>query len=225
MIMYSVAAKKQVENSDPEIAEMIIVGFTGQLKNWWDKCLTEQGRQEIKTARKIVTYQQNNQLLQTSEPDAVNTLLCTIYSHFIGDTSSKESRNSELLLNLRCRTLTDLEWYKDTFLSRVYEREDCKSAIWKEKFIQGLPKHFGQLVMDHIKGKAQGHLNLENFTYGQLMAEIKEVGLRLCHEMKWQKHIKRERLAGRKEMAPRCRLFATWGQSSKIQLKVYQCRL
>ncbi len=56
--------------------------------------------------------------------------------------------------------------------------DDCRSSNWKQKFIQGLLKYFGQLVMDHIKEKNQGYVNLLNFTHGQILAKIKEVNMK-----------------------------------------------
>ncbi|KAG4921569.1 hypothetical protein JHK86_050382 [Glycine max] len=54
--------------------------------------------------------------------DAVNTLIFTIAQHFIGDPSLWKDRSAELLSNLKCRTLADFRWYRDTFLTRVYTR-------------------------------------------------------------------------------------------------------
>ncbi|KAH1052965.1 hypothetical protein GYH30_022312 [Glycine max] len=34
-------------------------------------------------------------------------------------------------------TLADFRWYKDTFLTRVYTREDSQQPFWKEKFLAG----------------------------------------------------------------------------------------
>ncbi|RDX90908.1 hypothetical protein CR513_27178, partial [Mucuna pruriens] len=75
--------------------------------------------------------------------DVVNTLIFTIAQQFIGDPSLWKNRSAELLSNLRCRTLGDFRSYKDTFLARVYTREDCHQPFWKEKFLAGLPKSLG----------------------------------------------------------------------------------
>ncbi len=129
MIMFGIVARKGVNNSDLDIAKMIIINFTCQLRNWWEQWLTKQVRQEIKNARKVLTLQHGAQLIQTSKLDVVNILLCAIYSHFVGDVASKENRNEVLRLNLRCITLSDLELYKDIFLIRVSEREYCRCSI------------------------------------------------------------------------------------------------
>jgi hypothetical protein len=51
--------------------------------------------------------------------DAVPTLILTISLHFIGDPSHLKDKNARLLSNLRCKKLSDFQWYKNTFLTRV----------------------------------------------------------------------------------------------------------
>ncbi|KAG8650609.1 hypothetical protein MANES_07G055364v8 [Manihot esculenta] len=48
--------------------------------------------------------------------------------HFIGS-----------LINLRCPDLSHFKWYKDTFFSLVFIREDSNNSVWKDKFLAGLP--------------------------------------------------------------------------------------
>jgi len=40
--------------------------------------------------------------------------------------------------------LTDYRWYKDVFLTNVLKREHGLQQFWKERFIVGLPKLFGE---------------------------------------------------------------------------------
>ncbi|XLU74960.1 hypothetical protein S245_034013, partial [Arachis hypogaea] len=125
-------------------------------------------------------------------PDAVNTLIFTIASHFIGDPSLWKDRSAELLSNLRCKTLSDFRWYKDTFLTRVYTREDSQQPFWKEKFLAGLPKSLGDKVRDKIRSltpdeiipydeqlareKTQNRIDLETF--------CEQFSLPACHPRK-----------------------------------------
>ena len=58
------------------------------------------------------------------------TLIINIYKHFIGDTNKTFEKNKKQLMNLRCSTtLTSFKWYKDVFLSRVFQLNDCHNAI------------------------------------------------------------------------------------------------
>ena len=106
MLMYSTICKTN-GNDDVTVAKMIVAGFTGQLKGWWDNYLPVNQKEEIyKTVR-----QENGQLVQ----NAVYTLVVTILEHFTGRISDSSDNIRTLLQNLRCKTLTDFRWYKDTF--------------------------------------------------------------------------------------------------------------
>ncbi|QHO08363.1 uncharacterized protein DS421_14g471910 [Arachis hypogaea] len=82
--------------------------------------------------------------------DAVSTLIFTIANHFIGDPSLWKDRSAELLSNLKCKSLSNFKWYKDTFLTRVFTREDSQQSFWKEKFLAGLPKFLGDKIEEQI---------------------------------------------------------------------------
>ncbi|XLT94178.1 hypothetical protein HN873_015840, partial [Arachis hypogaea] len=116
-------------------------------------------------------------------PDAVNTLNFTIASHFIGDPSLWKDRSAKRLSNLRCKTLSDFRWYKDTFLTRVYTREDSPQPFWKEKFLAELPKSLGDKVRDKIRSLTpDGIIPYDELSYGQLISFIQKVVLMICSD-------------------------------------------
>ena len=73
---------------------------------------------------KVITNEDNKEI-----PDTVNTLIFTIAQHFIEDPSLWKDRSAKLLSNLKRRTLADFRWYGDTFLTRVYTREDSQQPF------------------------------------------------------------------------------------------------
>ncbi|QHN81876.1 uncharacterized protein DS421_20g690780 [Arachis hypogaea] len=118
------------DTSEEAIANVIVSGFSGQLNGWWDNYLSDDQKQSIFSSIKV--NDQNEPILGDDGepiPDAVNTLIFTIASHFIGDPSLWKDRSAELLFNLICKTLSDIRWYKDTFLTRVYTREDSQQPF------------------------------------------------------------------------------------------------
>ncbi|KAL5159220.1 polyprotein [Glycine soja] len=120
---------------------------------------------------KVITNDDDKEI-----PDAVNTLIFTIAQHFIGDPSLWKDRSAELLSNLKCRTLADFRWYRDTFLTRVYTREDSQQPFWKEKFLAGLPRSLGDKVRDKIRSQsANGDIPYENLSYGKLISYVQKV--------------------------------------------------
>ncbi|KAH9686899.1 hypothetical protein KPL70_014561 [Citrus sinensis] len=140
MTMAANAYKTQAGTSDRAISEILIAGFTGQLKGWWDHLLTNQQQLDILNSIQVdengvpILDEFNNPI-----QDAVATLILTISLHFIGDPSHLRDKNAELLHNLRCRKLSEFQSYKTSFFTRLFLRDDANHITWKEKFLAGLP--------------------------------------------------------------------------------------
>ena len=62
--------------------------------------------------------------------------------YFIGNTEELASFHLKIIQNLRCSSLSDYKWCKDTFLTCALHRKDANKNYWKEKFIFGLPALF-----------------------------------------------------------------------------------
>jgi len=101
-------------------AVALVVGFTGQLKSWWDNIPTQEMRNEILSHKKVT----RTSGMEIEEEDVVEILLHAITLHFIGNPKEEQAAAKTILINLRCPTLTDYRWYKDVFLTNVLQRED-----------------------------------------------------------------------------------------------------
>ncbi|XLT03149.1 hypothetical protein HN51_052500, partial [Arachis hypogaea] len=104
MTMVGTAYQAAHETSEEAIANIIISGCSGQLKGWWDNYLSDNQKHSIFSAIKV--NDQNEPIIGDDGepiPDAVNTLIFTIASHFIGDPSFWKDRSAELLSNLRLK--------------------------------------------------------------------------------------------------------------------------
>jgi hypothetical protein len=175
MLMVSNVYKSN-NKTDHQIANIIITGFTGQLKGWWDNTLTDSDRNWLSYAYKRTQngtpiVDENGLQIQ----DAVNALVFAITKHFVGDPADYRESAYDSLENLRCYTLSDFRWYKDVFLSKVLIRQDNAEAFWKEKFISGLPHYFAYKVREKLFEK--GHTDYAQTTYGEIICTIQKVGL------------------------------------------------
>ncbi|KAG5585430.1 hypothetical protein H5410_045864 [Solanum commersonii] len=198
MLMYSTICKTN-KNSDKTIADMIIAGFTGQLKGWWDNYLNQEQRDKVLLAIK----QEGEQFTQNT----VYTLVLNIIEHFSGRWLDNSETIRTLLQNLRCKTLTSFRYYKDVFLCRVMELPGCNSTHWKSKFIDGLPTLFAERVKKAIRGDNHS-INYDDYTYGKLISDCVQESLSLCNEIKLNQQIKRHRLNERKQLGEFCEQFA-----------------
>ncbi|KAH9762669.1 hypothetical protein KPL70_000885 [Citrus sinensis] len=195
--------KTQSGASDKAIAEILIVGFTGQLKGWWDHLLTKQQQLDILDSIQIdengaPILDEFNSPIQ----DAIATLILTISLYFIGDHSHLRDKNAELLHNLRCRKLSEFQNYKTTFFTILFLRDDANHITWKEKFIAGLPTLLGEKVRNSIKALYDNRIPYDELTYGELVNFINKEGLKICQDLKLQKRLKWELRKSKQELAP-----------------------
>ncbi|CAL9001837.1 unnamed protein product, partial [Prunus brigantina] len=159
-----------------EIVPLLITGFTGTLRYWWDKHLTPESKNLIIHAVKL-----NEEGLPIFDEgigqgieDGVNTLFYTIIEHFIGTPSNTTARIHDQLSNLRCPKLSNFRWYKDVFISRVMLRDDSNQPFWKEKFVNGLPNLFAHKIRTTLSNE-QGHIDWNSLTYGNIISTINQV--------------------------------------------------
>ena len=126
----------------------IINGFQGQLKYWWDNFLTDEEHNRILDYKRIV---RNSNNVEVEEPAAAALLIHTITLHFLGNPKEDQASVKSILINLRCPTLSDYRWYKDVFLTNVLKRKDGHQQFWKERFIAGLPRLFGERILNRLR--------------------------------------------------------------------------
>ncbi|CAL8165373.1 unnamed protein product [Prunus armeniaca] len=168
-----------------EIVPLLVTGFTGTLRYWWDKHLTPESKNLIIHAVKLnedglpIFDEQIGQGIE----DGVNTLIYTIIEHFIGTPSNTTARIHDQLSNLRCPKLSDFRWYKDVFISRVMLRDDSNQPFWKEKFVNGLPNLFAHKIRPTLSNE-RGHIDWGSLTYGNIISTINQVGMRMCIDFK-----------------------------------------
>ncbi|KAH9792312.1 hypothetical protein KPL71_004068 [Citrus sinensis] len=208
MTMAANAYKTQSGTSDKAIAEILIAGFTGQLKGWWDHLLTKLQQLDIFNAIQIdengapILDEFNNPI-----QDAVVTLILTISLHFIGDPSHLRDNNAELLHNLRCRKLSEFQDYKTTFFTRLFLRDDVNHVTWKEKFLTGLPTLLGEKVRNSIKTLYDNRVPYDELTYGELVSFVNKEGLKICQDLKLQRRLKWELRKSKQELGGFCKQF------------------
>ena len=132
MSMVGIAYQNNHDLDQPEIVNLLVTGFSGTFRGWWDSYLTEESRDSIKHAVK-----KNDEGLPICRgiPDGVNTLIYTILKHFVGTPSNVSSRVSNYLNNLRCPTMSDYKWYRDVLLNEWCFGKIATSLIGKKSLL------------------------------------------------------------------------------------------
>ncbi|KAH9761749.1 hypothetical protein KPL70_000556 [Citrus sinensis] len=208
MTMAANAYKTQAGTSDHAISEILIAGFTGQLKGWWDHLLTNQ--QQLDILNSIQVDENGAPILdEFNNPiqDVVATIILTISLHFIGDPSHLRDKNAELLHNLRCMKLSEFQSYKISFFTRLFLRDDANHITWKEKFLAGLPTLLGENVRNSIKALYNNRIPYDELTYGELVSFVNKEGLKIYQDLKLQKRLKWELKKSKQELDGFCKQF------------------
>ncbi|XP_047263645.1 uncharacterized protein LOC124896150 [Capsicum annuum] len=204
---------------------MIVAGFTSPLRGWWDNCLYNEKRNAIFEARNSLDGIYNlGRALPMDREDVVYTLMLTIIEHYGGRFTNQYENTRTLLNGLRCRTLGEFRWSKDTFLRRVMDLSENKYTHWKAKFIDGLSPLFTERVRKELRGSSfNGEISYENFTYGQLIAVRTQQGLALCNEKKRPRHRSKEERETRKIHRKSARFTKNRSKYDLAKIKCYRC--
>ena len=163
------------ESDDHNVGQLLLTGFTNTLKYWWENFLTEQER-----------FYVSNSINEDGEQDDVLKLVYAITKHFVGDPYVFAERKSEVLQNLKCRTLSDFKWYHDVFLAKLMSKGDARASFWKENFLYGLPRALNEKFQESLRERNNGTISYEDLTYGDLISEVKKEGFKLCTQLKLQ---------------------------------------
>ncbi|KAH0689011.1 hypothetical protein KY289_016369 [Solanum tuberosum] len=217
----AITAYKLRGSADRDAANMIIAGFTGMLKHWWDNYCTDEIKQLIINATATETVVKMEGTVQSTsnviKEDACATLLYHIAKHFIGEPKLFQDRSLQILSNLSCPNLDNFIHYRHAFLSKVMIRPDCNLDFWKERFISGLPPLFADKVRTKIQDRNNGSIPYGNLTYGDLISTINVVALELCTDIKLKQQLKKEQSSSRKELGSFCRDFGFITPPDKIK--------
>ncbi|WMV53120.1 hypothetical protein MTR67_046505, partial [Solanum verrucosum] len=214
MLMYATICKS-VNNTDRTICKMIIAGFTGQLRGWWDNYMSLDAKAAVINAKVASEGVENlGFALVKNREDAVYTLVLTILEHFSGRFTNQFETIRSLLNGLRCRHLGEFRWYKDTYLSRVMELPENGLEHWKAKFIDGLPSLFAERVKKTLRD-SQGIILYASYTYGKLIGACTQEGINLCNELKLSRQLKMDRLREKSQMGDFCTQFGLPEAKSK----------
>ena len=87
-------------------------------------------------------------------------------------------------------------------------RENSNKPFWKENFFAGLPTLLGERVRNTIRQSFRTHIIPYNqLTYGELISTTQKEGLKICQDLKLQKHLKWELKKSKKELGSFCKQF------------------
>lgn len=87
--------------------------------------------------------------------------------------------------------MTYFTWYKDTFLSLLYQRDDSLLDLWKEIFLIGLPPLFAKRVKNCLQNQYNEMIPYTTFTFGKLINVAVTEGLPLLNDLNLKNQLKK----------------------------------
>ncbi|KAG5575448.1 hypothetical protein H5410_055582 [Solanum commersonii] len=199
-----------------------IDSFTDQLRGWWDNYMSIE--QKATVVNVIVDNKGVDNLgmaLVKNREDVVYTLVLTILEHFNDRFTSQYEIVRTLLNGLRCRTLGEFRWYKDTYMSRVMQLPENNYEHWKTKFIDGLPPLFAKRDRKALRNN-HGEIPYKDYTYGKLIGVCTQEGLNLCNELKLARQLKIDNIKERSQLGDFCTQFDLPDTSAYSKKKKYR---
>ncbi|GAV61665.1 LOW QUALITY PROTEIN: hypothetical protein CFOL_v3_05192, partial [Cephalotus follicularis] len=144
-------AYKIKNTSDKTVVNILIAGFTSQLKGWDNVLITQQQTKILDT----IQINEISELILNpdNEPieDVVPTLIYNITKYFIGDPTYLKDRTVDQLSNLTCRKLQDFR----------------------------LPILFTEKIKNNDREQNYGIVPCDTLTYGDIVSTITKTGLKI----------------------------------------------
>ena len=94
----ALSAYKAKKFTNSQAATASVIGFSGQLKSWWDNFLNNDARAKIlnHTYKKL-----NDHGIEVDEQDGTEVLIHTITSYFLGNPKEEQASAKAILIKLR----------------------------------------------------------------------------------------------------------------------------
>ncbi|TYK23160.1 hypothetical protein E5676_scaffold142G001850 [Cucumis melo var. makuwa] len=174
---------------------------------WWHNHLTDANREVIKDAVLEKTEQDLNGDVVTIQPNSVNTVVYAAIKHFVGRTTLYSDQSMEALLGMKCPKMSDFKWYKDTFMSRLYNRTICRDVVWKHKYVEGLHKYVREKFYSTMVTNSRGtDIDWGGISYGDINSTIQKVCLEIRQQQKHATKIAKD-LDYRREIGSFCKQY------------------
>ncbi|KAA0041640.1 polyprotein [Cucumis melo var. makuwa] len=161
--MLLAASAYSIRKTTLAIAQIIISGFTGNLRSWWHNQLTEQERCRILTATKIVVKQEGESApRQEEEPDMVNLLVYTMTKKKRRKSSSKrlfsKSKSEDPEFPRRKRKYYNKNKSKNKYSSKANATSyKCNRKGHYSNHCPGLKEKINALIIDEETRKSLLH--------------------------------------------------------------------
>ena len=72
----------------------------------------------------------------------IGVLTFMILEHWCGLDTEISNKHAMILMNLKCKKMSQYEYFHRDWVQRIYEVEDTKNLLWKQVYLAALPSKF-----------------------------------------------------------------------------------
>jgi hypothetical protein len=121
----------------------------------------------------------------TTMNNMIGALTTLILEHWCGTEKEISDKHETVLMNMKCRKMSEYEQFHKEWIQRIYEVKDSKNLLWKQVYMAALPSRF----VEYLKIEDTFPLPYETYTWGEIYSIITKALLGLCTSIKMQKSV------------------------------------
>jgi hypothetical protein len=115
----------------------------------------------------------------------IGALTTTILEHWCGTESELADKHELILMNMKCRKMSEYEEFHKDWTQRIFEVQDSQNLLWKQVYLAAIPSKF----VEYLKMQEVFKLPYEMYTWGEIYSLITKALIGLCTSMKVQNSV------------------------------------
>jgi hypothetical protein len=121
----------------------------------------------------------------TAMNNMIGALTTLILEHWCGTETEIADKHEIVLMNMKCRKMSEYEQFHKEWTQRIFEVKDSKNLLWKQVYLAALPSKF----VEYLKMEDNFKLPYETYTWGEIYSIITKTLIGLCTSMKIQNSV------------------------------------
>jgi hypothetical protein len=169
-----------------EACKTIIQCFTRTLSKWWEVIssplmISKMEAKMLKDEQGDIVYHSDGNPMN----NMIGALTTLILEHWCGTEAEISDKHEIVLMNMKCRRMSEYEQFHKEWTQRIFEVKDNKNLLWKQVYMAALPSKF----VEYLKIEETFPLPYETYTWGEIYSIITRSLIGLCTSMKIQKSV------------------------------------
>jgi hypothetical protein len=184
LVAYKIMCMKG--KGEVEACKSLIQCFTGSLSKWWEitsspLMIQKMEAENLKDEQGDLVYHTDG----TPMNNMIGALTTLILEHWCGTETEISDKHETVLMNMKCRKMSEYEQFHKEWTQRIFEVKDSKNLLWKQVYMATLSSRF----VDYMKIENSFSLPYETYTWGEIYSIVTKNLLGLCTSIKMQKSV------------------------------------